>query len=137
MNKIRILFLGLAFLLVTGLILYQTDGVKRSIASYKHKIGIPGYVSNIDLNGEGFSGRNPELRTVGYISADHIMDFYTAVGGEQVMINSLPIGGINSWAKQKCNEFSIIYRNSDGNLNGINLAATPDGYCIEIESNNE
>ena len=115
-------------------ILFQFDSVKRRIGSYNHKIGLPNYISDLQVNTIWICILSEEPITKGFIPKERILDFYKDINGEQVIIDSKPIGGIKSWATRKSIKFSIIYRNFEGNLNGINISDTGKYYFIEIES---
>jgi hypothetical protein len=139
MKNLKLFIVGLFCLMLLVLIVYQFDFTKRKIASFSHKIEIPDYFFNIHNIEIRFVGRFSNAKTTGIISSEKILDFYNDIHGEQVIINSNPIGGIVSWSKIKSDSFSIIYRDSEGNLNGLNVSKVTDGlfYNVEINSHNE
>lgn len=139
-TKMKSASLGLIIIVGIGLFLFQFDFTKRLIASYNHKISVPSYMILLKLHGiRGQLLFDSEPRTQGLISKDAIIKFYHDINGEQVVINSQAIGSIKDLDLSNTTEFSIIYRNEDHNLNGVNLwRGTEDKYYwIEIQSNYE
>lgn len=104
--------------------IFSLDFTKSKIGSFNHQTPIPGYLTDVELEGSRMYVLFGEPVTLGIIPKDSLNAFYKAINGIDSF--SIPV---------ESDSFGGAYRNGDDDIDGVWFESLDaDHYSVVIKS---